>query len=100
MTLEHSMKNKSFIKQVREFAIANMGREASHDFSHALRVGNLARKIAISEGLERPVLYEVAGLLHDIGLGLCERKDHGEKGDRDRPMCRLFPKIFLQQVKA
>ena len=79
MTLKINMKAVTK-RRIRNFVKENMGRETSHDYSHAFRVGNIAMCIAEREGLEKPSLYEIAGLLHDIGLGLCERPAHGEVG--------------------
>lgn len=57
-----------------------MGRELAHDFSHAERVALLAKKIAQQERLVNPELAEIAGLLHDIGLGIGDRQKHGQIG--------------------
>ena len=51
--------------------------DESHNFSHALRVKNLATKIAISEKLNDNEIFEVmlAALVHDI----CDHKyNNGE----------------------
>jgi len=72
--------NDETIRRIQSFAKENMGREASHGPSHALRVGNRAKLIAEHEHLAKPHLYEIAGFMHDIGLGLCKRVAHGEFG--------------------
>lgn len=66
--------------KIRKFAKECMGKVPAHGYDHAFRVGIMARNIARKESLKKLYLYEIAGLLHDIGLDFPDRSKHGEIG--------------------
>ena len=69
---------EKLIQKVTEIFEAN--RPIGHDIKHALRVGLLAKHIAVREGFD-PHIAQISGLLHDLGRTLQEESaGHGEKG--------------------
>ena len=66
------MKNIELEKRVCELT-ADL--DSCHDFSHTLRVIELARKIALVEGGNQEIIY-LASLLHDIGRIIRNRSKH------------------------
>tara|TARA_B100000795_G_scaffold269969_2_gene261472 strand:- start:6006 stop:6632 length:627 start_codon:yes stop_codon:yes gene_type:complete len=74
------MNNFEIINKTELFANENMNKyDESHNFSHALRVKNLATKIAIDEKLNDDEVYEIilASLVHDIN-------DHKYNSEEDQ----------------
>jgi putative nucleotidyltransferase with HDIG domain len=70
---------------------------SGHDFDHALRVLQLARRIALAEGAD-PAIVSAAALLHDIGEGEV-RKDHHVLGAvMAREILREQPPEFVDAV--
>lgn len=73
--------NKDRIYQgLKKFVRDNTDKDSSHNYSHALRVANLCKSIAIKEGYRAPFLAEITGLLHDIAMNKVSKAEHAVLG--------------------
>ncbi len=98
-TTEKEVKTMDIVKETQEFLLAKLGaakwgkpEDRSYRIEHSFRVANIAKEIAISEGMDADALY-IGGLLHDVGY--CEawedvRTGWLEHGRRSAAIARPF----------
>lgn len=98
------MDKKSVIKKIEDYVRVEMGDEEKdvHGWGHVFRVRKWAFEINKKEKLVDPFILEVTALLHDIGRGDKQEKDHclaGKKIVLDYlPSLNYFSEQEIKQI--